>query len=609
MRSIHSSFLLLSCCLSVLSYVTFAADDQLAPHGGINQEFHPLVTVQGHVVDIFADPVDDGFTYLAVEQSNSTTYVSYMHTNDQDAVHLTQSLIGCEVSITGLLTSVNFRYNRRLLQKIPIIDSLSAITLVSPARTGPYDIPTLFENSPTLQDIGQCGTRKLTGIVVARWRDDSFLILDSTGDAIKVRVRRQQLPDLGQTVEAVGQVATDLYRYNLMQAQWRPAKPVGIKTETTPRQVNLSFLFRPAGRSVINSREHGRLIKIHGRLQSILTNETGHRRLLLAEDDFKIVVDCSAIDGTLTLPKEGTLLEASGICVFDSENWQPGMGFPKVNGLFVVPRTAGDIVVLEQPPWWTPARFVAVVVSLLAILVGILIWNASLRVLVARKSRALLKEQAQKLSETLKVDERTRLAAELHDFHSQNLTAIAYQISAARNLCADAAPEAADKLATAAKMLKSCRTDLRRCLWDLRNDTLNQADFAEAIRQTVAPVSGEARLIVRFTGRRAQISDSTAHALLCILRELCANAVNHGHANTIRIAGESHARFVRFSVQDNGCGFDPTCRPCQEDGHFGLDGVQERLNRLNGKLDIESSPGRGTYVRLTINHAQQDTPA
>ena len=75
------------------------------------------------------------------------------------------------------------------------------------------------------------------------------------------------------------------------------------------------------------------------------------------------------------------------------------------------------------------------------------------------------------------------------------------------------------------------------------------------------------------------------------------------------IAGESHARFVRFSVQDDGCGFDPTCRPRQEDGHFGLDGVQERLNRLNGKLDIESSPGKGTYVRLTINHAQQDTPA
>ena len=162
---------------------------------------------------------------------------------------------------------------------------------------------------------------------------------------------------------------------------------------------------------------------------------------------------------------------------------------------------------------------------------------------------------------------------------------------------------ASKRLETAAHMLKSCRTDLRRCLWDLRNDTLNEPDFAEAIRRTVAPVAGTARLSVRFAGRRSQLSDSTAHALLSILRELTANARNHGHAGSIRIAGECRPGLLRFSIADDGRGFDPANRLGQDDGHFGLDGIRERLNRLGGTLAIDSAPGRGTYIRITINHA------
>jgi len=149
-------------------------------------------------------------------------------------------------------------------------------------------------------------------------------------------------------------------------------------------------------------------------------------------------------------------------------------------------------------------------------------------------------------------------------------------------------------------MLKSCRTDLRRCLWDLRNDVLDEPDFPKAIEQTVRPIAGQARLAVRFEGRRKDISDSTAHALLSILRELSANAVNHGQAKSIRIAGECRPEGIRFSVQDDGIGFDPQSVPNQDSGHFGLDGIRERLQRLGGTLDVTSRPGRGAYIRLSI---------
>ena len=150
-------------------------------------------------------------------------------------------------------------------------------------------------------------------------------------------------------------------------------------------------------------------------------------------------------------------------------------------------------------------------------------------------------------------------------------------------------------------MIKSCLIDLRRCLWDLRNDVLDEPDFAEAIRRTVEPVARDAELHIRFDGRRALLSDATAHALLNVVRELVANAVAHGGAKNVRIAGEVHAGGMSLSVRDDGCGFDPDKRPGTGEGHFGIDGIKARLERIGGTLTIESSPGNGTTVSVNVN--------
>ena len=159
---------------------------------------------------------------------------------------------------------------------------------------------------------------------------------------------------------------------------------------------------------------------------------------------------------------------------------------------------------------------------------------------------------------------------------------------------------ASSRLSTVAKMIKSCLVDLRRCLWDLRNDVLDEPDFAEAIRRTVEPVARDAELSIRFDGRRALLSDATAHALLNIVRELVANAVAHGKAKNVRIAGEVHAGEMSLSVRDDGCGFDPGKRPGTGEGHFGIDGIKARLERIGGTLTIESSPGKGTKVSIQL---------
>ena len=311
----------------------------------------------------------------------------------------------------------------------------------------------------------------------------------------------------------------------------------------------------------------------------------------------------SATDGLVI----GCELEATGICIMETQNWGPSNLFPVFGGFTLVIRTPDDIRVLSRPSWWTPARLLAVIASLFAALVAFFVWNRVLNRLVERRGRQLFKEQIARAGESLKVGERTRLAVELHDSLSQNLAGLACQIAAARSSVPPDAAAALRHLDTAERMLLSSRTELRRCLWDLRGDTLEMDNMTDAVRKTVEPVIGNAELTVRFNVPRARLMDSTAHSILCIIRELAANAVRHGHAAHIRVAGEFHDERLSFSVRDDGSGFDTENYAGLADGHFGLEGIRERAGLLAGNLELESAPGKGTKATVSIVLPTADT--
>lgn len=99
---------------------------------------------------------------------------------------------------------------------------------------------------------------------------------------------------------------------------------------------------------------------------------------------------------------------------------------------------------------------------------------------------------------------------------------------------------------------------------------------------------------------RARLTDNTLHAILCCIRELVSNAIRHGRADAIGIAGARNGDRIGFSVTDNGCGFDPDDRPGVAQGHFGLQGVGERVRALGGEMKIESEKGKGTKVTIWV---------
>lgn len=123
----------------------------------------------------------------------------------------------------------------------------------------------------------------------------------------------------------------------------------------------------------------------------------------------------------------------------------------------------------------------------------------------------------------------------------------------------------------------------------------------QAIAKTVRPHTEGLAVTVHFAVRRAQLSDSTAHNVLSIIRELCVNAARHGHAHHVAITGEMTGGALRFSVEDDGAGFDPATRPGPAQGHFGLQGIKERVNRMHGTLKIDTKPGKGTKASVELS--------
>ena len=554
------------------------------------------VRVEGVVTKAFHDEIDAGWYWLYLKDSHGQTAVSV---SDQ---HLPQEyldrLIDSTISVTGVCEYNNRGYRRFIGNRVSVY-GLDNIRIVKPAPADPFSVPQV--NATTgIQRLPQSAfihRQRFSGYIVATWDGNRFILRTNDGYHMQVSLMKKvSLPANGTPVTVVGFVQKNAFYVHLTEALVRTNPDIEPQYEAPiPCSVH-KILSGDEQHTGIDPDFHGRTIRLKGTVRHVSNNTSGSSCIGLDDGGHIVAVNI----GNAPIPEIGSVVEVTGACIMDVEPDENGMKFGRLKGFSVILRSPDDIAVISRPPWWTPGRLAVVIASLIAILAAIIAWNRVLQRIVERRSRALIKSQTGKIQAELRIDERTRLAVELHDSLAQNLTGISLQIAAAQT-AQSMDPKASNQhMDTASRMLQSCRTELRRCIWDLRGDALEERDFAEAIRKTLQPIADSVTVAMRVDVPRSRLSDSTAHSVLRILRELASNAIRHGKARHIYVAGALETGKLQFSVRDDGCGFIPGNCPGPGSGHFGLDGIRERIKRLGGTFKVESTPGTGTYARFEI---------
>ena len=551
------------------------------------------VIVEGFVADAFRDDNDYNWNYLVLEDAGSFVYVTVPNISGVEGSPAVFQRT--HVRLAG--TSVPNHCGARLY----IGPHIEVPSFREIKRLDPDSQPSCISSTPQLDrcqpiDIVRSSRWTFDGLVCGIWGGQSLLLEDDVGIVHRIDLDSDVAPPaVGTRIRATGFPETNLYAINLSKAHWenleptphREAAPCTFDQEvatTTWRQL-LGF--------------HGHPAAFTGRVLTEATAGSGYRALL-EENGVRLVVDASSCPELKDKLIVNARVRATGCGLIETENWRPGSALPALKPPVLILRIPDDIVILEKPSWWTPARLLIVVLALVAALIAFLIWNRMLNRLAERRGRQLLHEELANAAAQLKASERTRLAVELHDALSQTLTGIACHVDTANQALAKNPSVCAKHLTFTQRALDSCRTELRNCLWDLRSQTLEEQDANAAIRRTVLRHAGDAVIDVQFDVPRRKISDTTFHEILCILRELVCNAVRHGKARRIEVRGRMEGEGLQVTVRDDGRGFDPDKHPGSAEGHFGLQGVSERINRLSGTLDITSSRGRGASITFSF---------
>ena len=555
--------------------------------------------IRGHVRDAVVDDIDGIWVFLTLDTSNGTILaVAMAGPKAKNALH---DLIGAEVELRGHIMPPNPLIARQQFGQTFAFLSLQNLTVLKPRPRSLFDAPDIQNlQGHTPREISASPRHRVRGQVRAVWNRNKILICTEGGETLTVELSDAVPPAVGDMIEAVGFPETDLYAINLCRGEWRPASGLNVPPEAPVQRLSTRELIVDVeGKPVIRARYCKNPVTVCGIVKQIPEGNATDR--VYVESDKRLIAIYT--DSLPSLPpgfeREATV-EVTGVCILETESWRENVIIPRVTDIFLVARSTDDLIVLRGPPFWTPVRFLTALIALLGVLALVFAWNATLRVLVTRKSRALLKEQIEKSEAEFRVDERTRLAVELHDSVAQDLTSVAMQVETAAALADDASPKIRRILRTATMMLQNCREELRICLWDLRNGSLDEKNMEDAIHRTLRPIVGNTALHIRFNVARSRVLDETAHATLRIIRELVSNAVRHGKARTIRIAGAIENQHLLFSVTDDGTGFDITTAPGIPQGHFGLTGIRERVRKLNGTLAFKTAPGHGTKVSISL---------
>lgn len=522
-------------------------------------------------------------------------FVSGDWTNGPPPVGLIQS----DVRIRGVYGSV-FNDRRQLVGMRLLVPSLEHVEIMDPGmsvafRQPPRRISEIMQFKPH-----ETERIHIEGMVLLQRPGKGFYLRGEDG-AIWVGSDHDGELESGQKVSVVGFPRAGELRPILQDAVVKPLEigeppePVLVRTER-----------------VMTSAIDGDLVRTEAQLVDLL-KPADDSLLLLQAGGFTFHARLLRNDPGAEPLQRGSLLRLTGICVMQGTvDFEPSgetdnllRSFSRPVTFDLILRDRADIEVLQLPPWWTAERIRNAVFALIGLAALVGLWGGMLRRKVSQQTALI----AERIELERIAEERARIARELHDTLEQELVGITMQLDTAVSRLENHPDRARQSLDRARAMIRHSQSEARQSVWDLRAANLASTRLDDALRELILPLQQSEGPIIKVA---ADIEDSlpfdgvAKNHILRIAQESVTNALKHAQASCVRVHLERDARSLNLLVSDDGAGFDVAGQR-DVNGHFGLIGLRERAGKLNAQIKLDSQPGAGTTISLTVPLSQTAT--
>ncbi|MEO1287057.1 MAG: histidine kinase [Chloroflexota bacterium] len=204
--------------------------------------------------------------------------------------------------------------------------------------------------------------------------------------------------------------------------------------------------------------------------------------------------------------------------------------------------------------------------------------------------------------------ERLRIARELHDDTIQSLVAISQSIDMAKAWLTSMPQRVPKMLQLAREQSVETVNNLRRLIEDLRPPALEELGLIPALKMQVDQCTIPTKITIK--GKQRRLNKSYELALFRIVQEGLTNVKHHAQASQVDLIVDYQPDNILLTIHDDGQGFTPPeyLTDLADEGHYGLMGIQERVNQIGGTLTVDSEPRRGTTLGVRIPSESSDQP-
>ncbi|HEV2989378.1 MAG TPA: sensor histidine kinase [Candidatus Angelobacter sp.] len=488
------------------------------------------------------------------------------------------SWVGKEVQIQGVCGTL-FNAERQLIGILFYVPKMELIRTEATSNQVPF--AALMRFSPEQE----AGHKVRVRGTVAYHQPGNVLFLESDTKGLRVLAQQDTPVQAGDIVDAVGFPTVGESEPVLADAVFRV-----VGHGPKPQPVNLD-VSAPWGRY------DGALVSIDARLIHLEQQPYGASLLLQhGARLFEARLQSPAPrDLQKYLPPDSDL-RVTGICLVRAGGiWHSPESFR------LLLRSRDDITILRTPSWWNLRHTGWVLTATGIILLLVIAWVVVLR----RRLREQMNLIRQKLRGNAVLEERNRIARELHDTLEQELAGITMQLDLATDCFQRSPGLARSAIDMARSMTRHSMMEARRSVWDLRCHLLENGDLVSALTQAIQPMAAldQAKIQVRIEGEPCRLSPEIEMNLLRIGQEAVANALKHANARNIVVELRYEPRRFCLNVIDDGRGFTPGDPAFIARGHFGLLDMHERAESIGCRLQIKSEIGRGTSLHVEISTA------